>query len=111
MKIYYVKIEARYTVRTNKQDDDGEDYVHSTKIVHSEHWYTMDAAMACGNAFIESNKWLEQYPGYVGQRLHKGFGGTLVGYSLKNGAQVYISIETHDTPDNLEGVLDFLKGA
>ena len=115
MKTYYLKVEARYTLKTSEVDEDGEEYVHSscqTRVFHSEPWRTMEDAIAFGNAFVEANKWLEQYPGYIGQSLTSTFRRPLMGYTLKSGAQVFISIETHNTPETPEeftSMLDFLK--
>lgn len=111
MKTYYLKIEARYSVKTEEIDEDGEVTFEThckTKIYHSKEFSTLADAVDFGNQFIDKNKWLEQYSGYIGQRLKTGFGRPLVGFGLKNGAQVFISIETHDTPEDFEDVLQFL---
>lgn len=94
MTKYYLQIEIRYD--TLKPSDVPEDDFVSTyhnKFIHSDLFETQKEAIDFGNKIIEDNKWIEQYPGYVGDRLNNRFGRPLVAPSLKNGAQIFISIQ------------------
>ena len=112
MQSYFVKIEARFTVVRELTDDDGElisERECIIKVFYSKKFDSQKDAIDFGNKFITDNLWLEQYPGYVGQRLNNRFGTPLVGYILKNGAQVFISVIKHNTPECITSALDFLR--
>lgn len=87
---YYLSIEIRYSYWEKAGDE--EEQKHPSKFMHSDLFDNEDACIKYGNSIIEANKWMEQYPGHVGKRLERRFGYPLVAPSLKNGAQIFISV-------------------
>jgi hypothetical protein len=86
---YYLQIEFRYTIRAI--DEESEDQYITKKINSDLFDYQVDC-VDYGNKLIEANLWIEQYPGHIGRRLDNRFGSPLVAPSLKNGAQIFISV-------------------
>lgn len=96
--IYYLKIDIRYSVTTLIEDNEY-DRNYYNKIIYSDSFETEKECIEYGNKLIENNLWMEQYPGTTGCRLTKRFGRPLVAFLLKNGTQIFISVETLNNLD------------
>lgn len=102
MKKYYLKIEIRYSF---KEYFDTEDYEtkHISKTINSGLFNTEKECIDYGNEIIKENLWIEQYPGYIGNRLDRKFGRPFIAPHLKNGAHIFISVESLNIVD-FEGI-------
>lgn len=91
---YQIVIEFRYTEKTTYVEDgevmEGSNYKNHK--IKSELMDTPEYAITKANELIAVNKWIEQFPGYVGCRLSNKY--RLQMFRLKNGTQIFIQIET-----------------
>ncbi len=92
MKKYYFKIEIRYDIPATEDTES----IYQTKTFTSDLFDNEKDCIDYGNKVIESNLWIEQYQGHVGQRLQRRYGYPLVAPRLKNGAQVFLSVLSLD---------------
>jgi len=99
MKKYYLQIEIRYTIPKDNAEGNEYQQLHFTKKIHSDLFNTEIECVIYGNKIIEANRWMEQYPGYKGLLLKRNYGYPLVAPSLKNGAQIFISVLTLNVND------------
>lgn len=107
---YFLQIEIRWTEQIER---DGELITSSkSKNIHSETFDNINECIVYGNKIIDKNKWVEQYPGYVGQRLNIRFGSPLCMFSLKNRSDIFISVCTlniYDFGDTCHELQQFKK--
>jgi hypothetical protein len=94
---YYLQVEFRYTINTVDEDQDDQ---HENKIINSDLFDSEKDCINYGNELIKNNLWIEQYPGSIGRRLERRYGRPLIMVSLKNGTQIFISV-------NKLNILDF----
>lgn len=94
---FYLEIEIRYNLpEMDEEDDDGVSR-YREKIFHSELFNTKQECVDFGNKFISANTWIEQFPGYVGDRLSTRF--DIVACRLKNGTYISMKIKKKHTGD------------
>jgi len=96
MKKYYLSIEIRYSI---PEDEEYEGYQQTcfNHFIHSEIFENKKDCIDYGNSIIKENLWMEQFPGHIGDRLNDKF--SLVAPSLKNGARIFIKVNTMNVLD------------
>jgi len=94
MKRFYLEIDIRYSHPEIVGEDECEKY--TTEKFHSHVFDEEKDCIYFGNKIISDNRWMEQYPGYIGLKLERRYGRPLVAPSLKNGVQIFISVKSLD---------------
>ena len=95
IKRYYLQIEITYSTPKNEDlDENAYQQSYFTRFINSDLFNTEEECIDYGNKIIDLNRWIEQYPGYKGLKLERRFGYPLVAPSLKNGAQIFISVKS-----------------
>lgn len=96
---HYLEIEIRYSIP--RDEAEGNEYQQTcfSKMIHSDLFYTEIECAIYGNKIIEANRWMEQYPGHKGLILKRNYGYPLVAPTLKNGAQIFISVKSLEIND------------
>jgi len=99
MKKFYLQIEVRYSIP--RDEAEGNEYQQTcfSKMIHSDTFFTEIECVIYGNKIIEANRWMEQYPGHKGLLLKRNYGYPLVAPTLKNGAQIFISVKSLEVTD------------
>lgn len=96
-KKFYLQVECRYSIPRNPELEFQQTCF--SKFMHSGLFDTENECITLGNSIIEKNKWLEQHPGNVGQRLKRVIGYPLTIFNLKNNADIFISVKSLDVVD------------
>lgn len=105
---YYIEIELRYDTYTIDEDGDIESSRYHNPKKTSELFDSEKEAIDFGNSLIKQNLWVEQYPGYVGERLNRKFGSPLVMFGLKNNSKIFIAVRKVEESAEQE-LNDFLQ--
>ena len=107
-KKYYLQIEIRYSV-SEELDEDVYERNYFTKFIHSPLFDNEEACIEHGNEVVSQNRWIEQYPGYKDLKLKRIYGLPLLAPRLKNGAQIFISVQTLNISISLNDINEELQ--
>lgn len=108
-KKYYLRIEIRYTYYIKTDVPEELDPNYTSKYMNSDTFDTEQECINLGNNLISSNSWAEQYPGMIGNRLKRRLGRPIVVLSLKNGAEIFITVESLNVMDYEELNSELIK--